>query len=250
MLGEIGYHAQLYGAILWPYAPPAIGENQGLAARGGGRSAPRGYDPNAMTVAPPQPPGAQAQARATLTPQDWLRVAADVLVDKSVEGVRVDVLAKTLAVTRGSFYWHFADRGDLLRRLLQAWKQTQTEQVIAAHNRQGVAVDAVIHELAALPFHGERAQRGGAIELAIRAWARRDDMARAVVDEVDAMRLRYIEDSFAHLGFAALAAKNRAFLMYSYMQSESLFRAQGSDEDKQQRRRFVEQLLTHPDLPF
>lgn len=203
-----------------------------------------------MTAASPPPHAARPGARPSLTPQDWLRVAADVLVDKSVEGVRVDVLAKTLQVTRGSFYWHFVDRADLLQRLLQAWKQTQTEQVIAAHNRQGVTAQTVIHELAALPFHGARAQRGGAIELAIRAWARRDDIARAVVDEVDAMRLRYIGDCFARLGFDPLAAQNRAFVMYSYMQSESLFRAQGSDEDKQRRRTFIERLLTQPGLPF
>lgn len=200
---------------------------------------------------PPEPAEkAAAASRNTLSPQDWLRVAADVLVEKSVEGVRVDVLARTLNVTRGSFYWHFADREDLLQRLLQGWKQTQTEHVIAVHGRHGVHAQARIHELAGLPFHGASALRGGAVELAIRAWARRDDTARAVVDEVDAMRLRYIETSFAELGFEQLQCRNRAFLLYSYMQAESLFRAQGSDEDKAARRAFVERLLTHKPLPF
>ena len=188
--------------------------------------------------------------RNTLSPQDWLRVAADVLVEKSVEGVRVDVLARTLNVTRGSFYWHFADREDLLQRLLQGWKQSQTEHVIAVHGRHRVQARALIHELAGLPFHGASAQRGGAVELAIRAWARRDDTARAVVDEVDAMRLRYIESSFAELGFDVQQCRNRAFLLYSYMQAESVLRAQGNEADKAARRAFVEQLLTYQPMPF
>ena len=38
-------------------------------------------------------------------------------------------------------------------------------------------------------------------------------------------------------------AKSRAFLLYCYMQSESLFRNQGSSDDKAQRRQFVAQTL-------
>jgi AcrR family transcriptional regulator len=199
-----------------------IGENQHVTPRRG------------------RPPG----GKGSLTPDDWLRVAADVLVDKSVEGVRVDVLARTLNVTRGSFYWHFADRDDLLQRLLQAWRQQQTDQVIAANQRQGVRAQALIHELAGLPMRGEKAQRGGAIELAIRAWARRDAMARAVVDEVDQTRLEYIAQCFRELGFCAQTAGYRAFLLYAYMQSESIFRALGGASERAARRAYIESLLT------
>lgn len=188
----------------------------------------------------------RGQARPSLTPDDWLRQAADVLVDKSVEGIRVDVLARMLGVTRGSFYWHFTDRDDLLARLLATWKRRQTEQVIAAHERPGVTPQAVISDLAGLPFRGASAQRGASIELAVRAWARRDERARAVVDEVDAVRLDYIRHAFEQLGFADDQARHRAFLLYSYMQGESLFRSLGGGSQQADRRRFVEQLLTQP----
>ncbi len=197
------------------------------------------------------PVGRVARPRdAKLTPQDWLRGAADLLVEKSIDAVRVDALARQLGVTRGSFYWHFIDRDDLLQRLLQSWKQVQTEQVIAAHSGQPGDAQTVIRELAELPFHGVSARRGGAVELAIRAWARRDDMARAVVDEVDALRLRYIQGTFLELGFDEPQSHHRAFVLYAYMQAESLFRAQGSEADKAARRQFVEQLLTFKSLPF
>lgn len=189
-----------------------------------------------------RPPG----GKGVLTPEDWLRVAADVLVDKSIDGVRVEVLARMLKVTRGSFYWHFVDRNDLLERLLHAWRQQQTEQVIAANLRQGVSGHGVIHELAGLPMRGIKAQRGGAIELAIRAWARRDAMARGVVDQVDQVRLDYIAQCFRDLGFCPRTARHRGFLLYAYMQSESIFRSLGDEEERAARRAYVETLLTCP----
>jgi hypothetical protein len=81
------------------------------------------------------------------------------------------------------------------------------------------------------------------VELAIRAWARRDEMARRIVDAVDAKRLVYLEECFAELGFSADDAKSRAFLLYCYMQSESLFRNQGSAGDKRRRQSFVADTL-------
>lgn len=66
---------------------------------------------------------APAAPRAQLTPDDWVRAATDLLVTKSIDAVRVDVLAKQLDVTRGSFYWHFKNRDDLLHQVLQDWSE-------------------------------------------------------------------------------------------------------------------------------
>ena len=57
----------------------------------------------------------QEGARSPLTPQDWVQSAIVLLTDRGIDSVRVDVLAKILGVTRGSFYWHFKDRDDLLK---------------------------------------------------------------------------------------------------------------------------------------
>jgi AcrR family transcriptional regulator len=103
-----------------------------------------------------------------------------VLVDKSIDAVRVDVLAKGLKVTRGSFYWHFQDRDDLLKQLLKSWRDAATEQIINRFERSGADPEALVRELASLPFRGTAAFNSASIELAIRAWARRDDMARQV----------------------------------------------------------------------
>lgn len=183
------------------------------------------------------------EPKSQLKPFDWIAAATELLVHKSIDAVRIDVLAKQMGVSRGSFYWHFTDRDDLLKRVLVSWQDAQTEQVISGYRKQGVQAKALISELVALPFHGRAAMKGASVELAIRAWARRDEAARMVVDAVDAKRLTYIEECFVSLGFETASARARAFTLYCYMQSESLFSNQGSEADKTERRRFITRML-------
>ena len=183
------------------------------------------------------------EVKTVLGPDDWIREAMTLLVSKSVDGVRVEVLAKNLGVTRGSFYHHFLDRDDLLMRLLGAWKRRQTEQVIARYEQSKPTPQGRIQELIGLPFRGEAAREGGSVELAIRAWARRDELPRSVVIEVDEQRTNYIRYCFELLGFDKPNQRKRAFILYGYMQSESIFRLPGNTKERQERREFVFKLL-------
>ena len=97
--------------------------------------------------------------RSTLTPEAWIAAATDVLVDQGIDAVRVDVLAKAMEVTRGSFYWHFKDREALLVAVLNAWRDGATEQVIRRFEGQIADPKALIGELISLPFRGRSAER-------------------------------------------------------------------------------------------
>lgn len=63
----------------------------------------------------------------TLERNDWLRAARLALLRGGVEAVRVEKLARDLGVTKGSFYWHFKDRGELLELLLREWENEPQE---------------------------------------------------------------------------------------------------------------------------
>ena len=76
------------------------------------------------------PPADTSAVRKTArTPQDWIDAATEVLTERGIDSVRLDALARQLEVTRGSFYWHFRDREELLRRVLQSWRERNTEQL-------------------------------------------------------------------------------------------------------------------------
>ncbi len=185
-------------------------------------------------------------AKAVLTPEDWVRAATQVLVDHGIDHVRVDVLAGELAVTRGSFYWHFRDREDLLRRVLQAWREETTVQLTRRLSVARTDPRELLADVITLPFRGRAALRAARIELAIRAWARRDPTAQQAVEEADAARIGYHESLFRALGFDADGAAHRAFLLYGYEVAESLMPRQGGGAAREARRRFVLQLVQQP----
>jgi AcrR family transcriptional regulator len=65
-----------------------------------------------------------------LAREDWLRAARLALLRGGVEAVRPEKIARDLHVTKGSFYWHFRNREDLLEALLHEW-ETELEEVMA-----------------------------------------------------------------------------------------------------------------------
>jgi AcrR family transcriptional regulator len=200
----------------------------------------------AARPARPRKAAAPRAAKAVLTPDDWVRAATQVLVDHGIDHVRVDVLAGELNVTRGSFYWHFRDREDLLRRVLQAWREVSTVQLTQRLEVARSDPRELLADVITLPFRGRAAVRAARIELAIRAWARRDPMAQQALDEADSSRIGYHEALFRALGFAPDEAAHRAFLLYGYEVAESLMPRQGSAAARDARRRSVLQLVQQP----
>jgi AcrR family transcriptional regulator len=145
----------------------------------------------------------------SLTRQDWIDRGLLLLGNSGVEAVRVEPLAKLLGVTKGSFYWHFKNREELLMALLQAWIDLETDGIIAqvdALEGDGHQKLLALFELAVQDY--------GQIETAIRAWATIDVKIAAVVAQVDRRRLDYTRDMFLQIGFTPFEAIVRARLVY------------------------------------
>ncbi|WP_063920526.1 TetR/AcrR family transcriptional regulator [Nocardia salmonicida] len=66
-----------------------------------------------------------------LNAEDWITAAIAALGESGLTGVAVEPLAKRLGATKGSFYWHFKDRGALVDAVLARWEQLGTDDVIA-----------------------------------------------------------------------------------------------------------------------
>src|SRR5688572_15346797 len=68
--------------------------------------------------------------RQPLGPSDWTEAALAALARGGLPAVAVEPLAKSLGTTKGSFYWHFADRNALLEATLELWERRDTDRVI------------------------------------------------------------------------------------------------------------------------
>lgn len=189
-----------------------------------------------------------AAIRSTCTPDTWIEAATEVLVDEGIDHVRVDVLAQQIGMTRGSFYWHFKDREELLRCVLQAWRLRATEALSARLERAHSDPRDQLRDLISLPWRGRSAVRAARIELAIRAWARRDAMAEQAVREADESRVGYIAQVFSSLGFPVMDARRRAYTLYGAMLGDALMGEQMPEHavrvQRQERLALVERLFT------
>ncbi len=162
------------------------------------------------------------QKAPKLSRQEWIEAALDALAEGGVEALRVEAVAKRLRVTKGGFYWHFRDRPDLCAAVLEQWR-TGRMAVIDRQTQRAAGDDArqVLKDLLAL-YAGARNEKGRAIELAIRDWARRDAGAAEVVAQVDQYRLERVGGLFRDLGCSQEEALARAYLFYAYVFGESL----------------------------
>jgi AcrR family transcriptional regulator len=143
-----------------------------------------------------------------LSATDWLDLGLKTLAKSGFTALKAEPLAKAMGVSRGSFYWHFADIGMYHSAILKHWRDVATEQVIAN-------LDEVSKDRDALALLLRRAfSSTPALENAVRTWATVDPAARAAVQAIDQRRLGYIVTLFKQAGFSADVARARAQILY------------------------------------
>lgn len=157
----------------------------------------------------------------------WVSAGLDLLAHGGIDAVRIDQLAKVLGVTKGSFYWHFEERGELLAAMLEMWRRSATLAVIERLETHGPPAER-LRRLLDLPLSGNAALRGQNLELAIRLWARRDQTAAAAVEEIDQQRLAYTMSLLRANGVSASKAGAAAYLTYAFVLAEALITAKAA----------------------
>ena len=173
-----------------------------------------------------------------LGPDDWTRAALKAIAENGTANVSIERLARELGATKGSFYWHFKDRRDLLDAVLETWKdgrirdiQKQTRAV------PGEELPRAYHVIEV--YSANRNRKGMLIEIAMRDWARRDAAAAAVVEEVDAARLEFGRKGFEARGMPPLEASSRSLLLYAYVFGLSLMSCGKFDADMNEMKRWI-----------
>ncbi|MGB8401507.1 TetR/AcrR family transcriptional regulator [Bradyrhizobium sp.] len=151
----------------------------------------------------------------------WIEAGFAEIARSGVEGVRVEVLAKNLGVTKGGFYRRFRDRAALLDGMLQSWSAGRIAAIEKQTSLDGTTARERLKAL--IRLYSERMNtQGMAVELAIRQWARSDDNAAAAVASVDAARLRNVGHLYRATGMAPEQADAQAFLFYCFIFGQSL----------------------------
>jgi AcrR family transcriptional regulator len=151
----------------------------------------------------------------------WIEAGFAEIARSGVDGVRVEVLAKNLGVTKGGFYRRFRDRAALLEAMLQRWSKGRIAAIEAQTSLDGATARERLRAL--IRLYSERMNTAAmAVELAIRQWARSDDNAAAAVASVDAARLKNVGQLYRATGLFPEQADAQAFLFYCFIFGQSL----------------------------
>jgi AcrR family transcriptional regulator len=145
-----------------------------------------------------------------LSVDDWAMAALEVIALRGLEGLSVEGLARQLGVTKGSFYWHFADRAQLIATTLLVWEQRGTLDVIAHLETVEDPADR-LRSLFDTSF-GDEAH--GLVDVAMVTRAD-DPTVGPVVHRVSETRIAFLEQVFRALGFTPRKAAIRARVAYS-----------------------------------
>lgn len=156
---------------------------------------------------PAQGPGSDKQS---LSADDWAAAALDAMAAGGLEAVAIEPLARQLGVTKGSFYWHFANRDALIEAALTRWEREETDDIMV---RVGDTTDP--YERIVRVFKAANASyRSGRLYLALAAASDRPSIQEAV-RRVSERRLAYLYECYRALGLSEGDARRWSTFAYA-----------------------------------
>jgi AcrR family transcriptional regulator len=146
------------------------------------------------------------------SPEMWLEAAYDSLLVGGIDSVRILLLAKKLNLSRGSFYWFFKDREELLSTLLARWKEKNTGNWIARTEAYAETICEAVLNVTDCWF--DDTIFDSKYEAAIRSWAQQSPEVARETAAVDAGRIAALVAMFERFDYERADAEVRARALY------------------------------------
>jgi len=178
--------------------------------------------------------GSPAAERSQLQRFDWLQQALEIFVKEGIDAIRITRLANDLGVTRGSFYWHFRNREDLIESLVAYWKDKNTAAITTSVAQASSLADGIFYFFETCI---DDALFDPRLDLALREWARRSPSIHQLVNDEDAARIDALCQFYRRFDYPMPQALIRARVLYY---SQIGFYALGTSESLQTRLDYTE----------
>ncbi len=148
--------------------------------------------------------------KKSLTAEDWQDAALNVIAHQGVAAVAVEPLARELGVTKGSFYWHFSNRMDLVKQSLKKWrlgdKKLVEETILTIKNPKKRLL--AWFKLSAEPIQTH-------LIYSTLLADRSHTLISKILKEITLERLSHLQQSYREMGFDEKFAKAQSLLAYS-----------------------------------
>ncbi|ORV49876.1 TetR family transcriptional regulator [Mycolicibacter engbaekii] len=141
-----------------------------------------------------------------LSAQDWVQAGFRILAEDGVKALTIDRLCRRLGVTKGSFYWHFADMKSYRQAMVDTWAAVRDEDRGDFDALSSLPPrERLSHMMTALVSPGH-----WILERAMREWARSEEAVASAVAASDRRVLHAVRQVFLDEGFAPEEADMRA----------------------------------------
>jgi AcrR family transcriptional regulator len=145
---------------------------------------------------------------ASRTAEDWEEAALEAFASGGVRAASIPSIARSLGVTKGSFYWHFRSLDELVEAALRRWEERDR----ALLEKLGAVADPRRRLLGVFDesMHAPQAQA-----LFVALGGSSIPMVTASIRRMSDRRIRFLTAAYTELGFAEEEARNRALLVYA-----------------------------------
>jgi len=150
------------------------------------------------------------QQKDRLSKEEWLEHSLHTLAEQGFTALKADKLAKSLGVSRGSFYWHFKDLKDFHTQVLETLKAVMVDATIAELEGSELDAEGRLEQLITIAVTGDPS-----LSLAARAWGFNAPEVQPYVEEVDKVCLDYVVSLLEAKGFSKEVAKVKGRIIYA-----------------------------------
>jgi len=169
----------------------------------------------------------------------WVRAGLDALERGGAAAVSAAALARSLGVTRGSFYWHFDSRDELLRAVLEAWEREHSDAVLDALGAVGDPRERLRLLL------GAATSKPPSLFVRLLEAQGAEPAVAEVLNRSRARRVAFLARAFRDCGIAPAAARRRALAVYAtYVGMAQLMAGDAQLVGDRERRALARELAT------
>lgn len=139
---------------------------------------------------------------------DWVDAAFARFNSGGLAAINVEQIAREIGTSKGSFYWHFSNRKELVISVVERWEISETDELISAAQIAGMAARVRLAEL-----FSQVARRYGSRDGEIDIY--REAVVEGVTEavrRVSERRVQYVAGLLIELGARPAEAERRALL--------------------------------------
>ncbi|HUJ12509.1 MAG TPA: TetR family transcriptional regulator [Thermoanaerobaculia bacterium] len=142
------------------------------------------------------------------TRADWEQKALSEVAAGGLARLAIPALARSLGVTKGSFYWHFQNLRQLVGSALRRWEEMDRDALDEVHE-----IADPRRRLIALFRDAMHKRQAHALYVALSAADAAE--VRSSLRRINRRRLRFLIEAYRELGFPPKKARDRATLAYA-----------------------------------